>query len=245
MILTKTGQQRADQAVTLVELILSLALLMILAGAVVFSFSSLQSNRQLDEGLARLETLLGFARAHAAHSGQPVYLTLEASGEGIESVPRLQVKWEPRPFEEPGALMNLTVLPPIADTVNELVAVTVFTEPDTGLDDAASLLASNDSLSEVSFESGETSETQSGETTEIASFAFFPDGSSDSAKLLVTSRDPDDQRRFLLELVGLTGATRKKLLDENNIEILDEESLEAASTTEDSFMESGSADFVP
>jgi len=239
MILTKAGRQRADQAVTLVELLLSIALLMVLAGAIVFNFSSLQSNRQLDEGLARLESLLGFARAHAAHSGQPVYLTLEASDDGIESESRLQMKWEPRPFEEPGALTNLTVLPPIADAVNELVAVTVFTEPDTELEDASSLLMSNDALSDA------TLEAASGEAASTSSFAFFPDGSSDSAKLLVTSRDSEDDRRFLLELVGLTGAVRKKLLDENNVEIPDEESPDAASTDETSFMDPEPADLVP
>jgi len=53
----------ARRGFTLVELLLTVGLLLLLAGAVIFSFSSLQRGAGLEEGATRLEALLRFARS--------------------------------------------------------------------------------------------------------------------------------------------------------------------------------------
>lgn len=61
---------------TLIELVLVVALLSLLIGAIAFNFSSAQSGKALDEGSLQFESLLRLARAHAAASGRPVHLAL-------------------------------------------------------------------------------------------------------------------------------------------------------------------------
>lgn len=241
MILKDAGRKRADRGLTLIELLLSVALLLLFVGAIAFSFSSLQKNVQLDEGLSRLESLIGFARAHSAHSGRTVYLTLETVSDDPEKIDlepdaRFQLKWEPSPFEQPGVMTNLTAIPPSVEAVNDLVKAEVYVEPETVLEDSASLLMSGDeaedTLAEAAFEASESDDAGTGAAETLATYAFFPDGSSDSAKLVVTARDPEDKRRFLVELIGLTGAVRRQELDENNHLILDENSLENSLTND-------------
>jgi len=231
MILKKADWQRGDLALTLIELLLSLVLLMLLAGAVVFSYSSLQTNQQLDEGLTRLESAFAFARARAAGSGKAVYLTLESTeplpGE-LEADTRVRVQWEPDPFVQPGVYTNIVMQPSLGDAINELIRVQPHVETESALDDAAELLLAEDGpalggdLEEEAFEA--SSQSAEGEALEsgdvVARFAFFPDGSSESAKLLVSSRDGEDQRRFLVELIGLTGTVRRTLVDTNGIPIV-------------------------
>src|SRR5437016_5427835 len=57
----------AGQAFTLVELLLALALMLVLVSAVVFSFSTLLNGTRLEEGTGQVESLIRFARAHAAN----------------------------------------------------------------------------------------------------------------------------------------------------------------------------------
>ena len=228
MILTKAERRRGDQALTLIELLLSLVLLLLLAGAVVFSYSTLQTNQNLDEGLSRLEAVFAFARARAASSGKTVYLAIESAesdpGE-LEYDKRIRIQWESDPFNQPGVFTNIIMQPSLSDAVNYLVKVEPHGEQESALDDAYQLLLAGDSpvlggnLEEEAFEASDDPDTQqsleSGNV--VARFAFFPDGSSESAKLIVTSRDGEDQRRFLVELIGLTGTVRRSLVDTNGL----------------------------
>ncbi len=234
MILSQAGRQRGDRGLTLVELLLSIALLLLLAGALVFSFSTLQTHSQLDEGLVRLEAVFGFARARAANTGKTVYLALESSTNELPSGAIVRIQWEPDPVNQPGLYTNLVMRPSLADAVNELVSVELHQEEETGMDDVESLLMSpensgilGENLEEEAFDAAGDGEAvvATGDNTQ-ARFAFFPDGSSESAKLVVTSRDDSDERRFLVELVGLTGSVRRQLVGTNGLPILDEADLE-------------------
>src|SRR6185436_18969580 len=75
---------RSRAAFTLVELLLVVGLLLVLLGAMVFSFSTLRKGASLDEGTTQLEALLRFARAHAAHTGRQVQIAFEEEiGDGL------------------------------------------------------------------------------------------------------------------------------------------------------------------
>ena len=75
----RTGSTQRDtgRAFTLVELLLAVALLVLLLGAVVFNFSSLQRGATLDEGVNQIGALIRYARAQAASSGRQLQLSFE------------------------------------------------------------------------------------------------------------------------------------------------------------------------
>lgn len=120
---------------TLVELLLAVALLLLLLGAVVFNYSALQRGARLDEGAGQMETLFRFARAQAASSGRAVRIefvqaSTDTSREGplgihrtVDSNPPPQmtgatsnaaaiggliVGWESDPFGAPGRFVPLS-----------------------------------------------------------------------------------------------------------------------------------------
>ncbi len=62
---------------TLIELLLTVVVLLLLLGALVINFGGLQQGVKLDEGAEQFESLIRFARAHAANTGCRVQLTFE------------------------------------------------------------------------------------------------------------------------------------------------------------------------
>src|SRR5690242_10994810 len=97
--LTGPHPHPAGSGFTLVELLLTVALLMLLLGAAVISFSTLLHSSELEEGVNQLEGLVRFARAHAANTGKKVQLTFqELTAEGVLApMGTVQAVWEPDP----------------------------------------------------------------------------------------------------------------------------------------------------
>ncbi len=185
-------QSRAIRAFTLIELVMAIGLLVALTGAIVFSFSSLQKNQQLNEGVDRLLTLVRYAKAHAATSGTPLRFQLVQieSESAVDS--RVQVIWEPDPFNHPGEFVPFAEAAPLSEAVNELVSVQPAVPPGEGDDTGA---ATTDSV--------------------LNDFGLYADGSTDHGKLIITSRDTEDRRRFLFELAGITGELKTRQLNSN------------------------------
>src|SRR5262245_18032210 len=96
-----TGK-RTGHGFTLVELLLALVLVLLLAGALVFSFSSLLGGTQLEEGAGQVESLLRYARAHAANTGRKVQLLFNEEDETGEQWGNVRLSWEPDPLGDPG-----------------------------------------------------------------------------------------------------------------------------------------------
>lgn len=213
MRLIHPALRRADRGFTLTEMLLSVVVLLMLVGAMVFSFSSLQRDAQLDEGVQRVETLMRLARAHAANSGRQVQVVfsqeeeMDPTSESTGSVVR--VMWEPEPLTKPGEFVELASASPVAQSINELVVI----EP-------------AGAAEPVSSESDDTTETAA--TTETAPVAeapdaeapaaptaisFYPDGSSDAAEFIVASRNTEDVRRVSLQLTGTTGSVHVQWLN--------------------------------
>lgn len=189
---------------TLVELLLVTVLLLMMLGAVIFNFSTLQRNASLEEGASQIEALFRYARAQAASSGRLVRIAFEEDvGDGLE-VPlgNLRVEWEADPLNAPGVFSELADAAGLIRSITELVRIEFVqaVEPDmeaTGTNDLAA--AGGES-------GGGTNESV---WITFPPIAFFPDGSSDSSELTIASRDEEDGRRVILKLAGLTGTVRR------------------------------------
>ena len=174
----------ARRGFTLVELLLTVGLLLLLAGAVIFSFSSLQRGAGLEEGATRLEALLRFARAHAAGTGRQVQIRFEEDvGEGL-LVPlgRLRVVWEPDPLLQPGFFEELPEANVYVKGITELVSIEeVRPWPRDESPASSSALAPARGQDEGVEAPGE-----------FAPMLFYPDGSADSTEIVLAALDGED-----------------------------------------------------
>src|SRR3954463_11980099 len=74
---TETRRKKGDGAgFTLLEILLTVALLLALLGAVVYNFESAKRGADLEEGARQLEALIRFCGAQAANSGKTVQFRL-------------------------------------------------------------------------------------------------------------------------------------------------------------------------
>ena len=201
---------------TLVELVLTVALLLLLAGAVGYSFNSARQGTQLEEGAGQLESLFRFARAQSASTGRRVQVSfVEAAVVGATNAaspfPGVQVQWEPEPLTEPGKFVRLFEATPFADQLNDLVQFRPMLEAESG----NGVFTNQTTFAAAPAENGAIA---AGASTESATavvpppIVFYPDGSSDSAELILMSLDEGDLRRLRLSLSGLTGTVRRKWL---------------------------------
>jgi hypothetical protein len=185
----------------LVELLLTTVLMMLLVGAVVFSFSTLQSHAQLEEGAQQLESLIRFVRAQAAHTGCRVQITFDEAVSEDLRVPlgNLFVSWEPNPLGQPGRFEPLFGAANLVESIAELVQV----EDVAALGFAAANPLTPRPEGAVASEEVEAS---------FAPIVFYPDGSSDSAEIILASRAEEDTRRIAVRILGMTGAVRREFL---------------------------------
>jgi Tfp pilus assembly protein FimT len=188
---------------TLVELLLTVVLLMLLASAAVISFSTLLSSSELEEGAAQMEGLMRFARAHAANTGKKVQLVFEEQTADGMTVPlgNVRVQYESDPLGLAGQMTELSEAAMMVQSVNNLVQVEdvraiAETEPDPGEQEQLS----------------------------FAPITFYPDGSSDSTEIILSSRAPEELRRVWIRVTGITGAIRRGwMVDQTEAEMLEEE----------------------
>ena len=173
---------------TLVELLLTVVLLLLLASAAVISFTTLLSGSELDEGAAQMEGLMRYARAHAANTGKKVQLVFEEQTSDGMLVPlgNVRVVWEPDPLGMPDQMAGLSEAAAMVQAVNDLVQV----------EDVISTDASEAASDEA-------------EQRSFAPITFYPDGSSDSGEIILSSRAPDELRRVWIRVTGITGAIRR------------------------------------
>ncbi len=204
MKLAAAPQRRGDgDGFTLIELLLTLVILMLLLGAVVMNFTGLQSNSQLDEGVETFESLVRYARAHAANSGCRVRLTFqEVAGEGQSAVPlgNVFVEWEPDPLNKPGEFH------PLQEVAALLEAMLQFVEVD-----------------EVRPVGGGPAEfARSGQAQEVGveeqsygfePITFYPDGSSDTAEVVFSARESEEERQVGVQIIGTTGTVRRRAIE--------------------------------
>lgn len=222
----------ARNGFTLFELILTVSLILLLAGGVIFGWDSLQRGARLEEGADQVEMLLRFARAQAATSGRQVRVEVGSLEpfpgitSGTNSAPAsnptaapggLRVLWEPDPLKRPGTFEPLPGTEGFRERIEDLVEVQ---SPESvqqqmappGTPTPVQEGETNGAPSDLSGLAGPNPETQ-----QRLRINFYPDGSSDSADWVLISKDSGDGRRLRIRWSGLTGSARRQWLERTDV----------------------------
>lgn len=206
----------------LIELLLVVFLLLLFLSAAVVNLAPLWQGARLDEGVAQLESLLRFVRAEAAQQGRRLQLQVEAivgqSAAGIASSNRaaILVRWEPEPLDQPGVFVESQSTAALARSVAEHVRIEQVRrlEPT-----AAPVPGTAATGASAAAGPGLEASTTAGfaDPTAWPAIMFYPDGSSDSAEILVGSADTSDPRRVLVKWNGLSGSAARQELDPEHL----------------------------
>jgi hypothetical protein len=187
------------QAFTLIELLLVTILVVSLAGALVFSFTNLLRGAQMEEGAGRIESLVRYARAQAANTGRKVQLVFDNDKLSQSDAPiaDVRVTWEPDPLGRPGHFEDLTEGCLQAQGIRELVQVADVQVGDHCKSRDSQLVRAPDAEAENEL---------TAEAEPMPPITFYPDGTSDSAEIFLTSVAPEEEQRMSLRIAGITGS---------------------------------------
>jgi Tfp pilus assembly protein FimT len=192
---------------SLVELLLTLVLILCLAAASVFTFTAIYKSANLDEGLDRFQSLIRFAQAEAATTGRKVRLQFVPGSafptEAGTELRTIKVTWEADLLNAPGVFQEYTNKAWSEEIVNELVGVEKVQPIQ-----SPNALSAHESNVEPSTETGDEMALEE----EFPSITFYPDGSCDSAEIVLASRNSDDERRLAVRLSGLLGSVSSRTL---------------------------------
>jgi type II secretion system protein H len=177
----------APAGFTLVEVVMVLALLALLAGLVVLNVGGQSDSRRLVEGASRMAAMLDLARADAANLGKRLQVMFDAQGQMV-------VTFESDPLGAPDQFVPYGAT---WATDGPGSAVRVVTSRLTG----PSALAGN-----------WRSDGRQSEQSDFQPITFYPDGTCDTALVLLASANANDIRRALLRLDGLTGRCEQQVL---------------------------------
>lgn len=232
------------------ELLLTLVLILCLAAASVFSYTALHRSASLDEGLDRLESLIRFAQAEAATTGCKVRLQFEPVRDEVESgqgeLRKIKVTWEPDFLNSPGVFQEYTNKAWSEEIVNEVVGVAQVRPIGTASPQVVTAASTVETEEPVEVDEGSEAEFE----MEFPGITFYPDGSCDSAELILASRNPEDARRVEVTLSGILGSVSSRMMSsastEEGDDFLDEEIEEdymPEEYMEDHFMDDAGTDF--
>jgi len=207
----------AGPGFTLVELLLTVSLLLLMVGAGILNFGPAQGGSQLDEGATQVESLFRYARAQAASSGRTVRIVFP-DGEPVptgtnstSTVPGIQVAWETDPLGAPGQFEALTEAKPYTTQIDELVRVRPFRAQPQAAPTAAGPSASSTSMSPAPTEASTGGDLPS--APQAPTILVQPDGSRDSAEVVLGSLDDSDAKQMAVKLSGLTGVLRRRSIE--------------------------------
>jgi len=162
-----------------------MTLLAMLAGTAVFAFSGWHRNAALNEGAERFAILLRAGRLDAARLGRRVRIEFDAA-EVDGSDAAFTVTWEPEPLETPGVFV------PYEGS---------FMGRGRGDDDLVRVRRCR-LTGDAAYSVGWLSDAAD---RDLAPVTFYPDGTGDSARIVLVSAVADDDRAAVLEVDGLTG----------------------------------------
>ena len=173
---------RRSGGFTLIEVILSIALLTLLFGLAMMNYFSWASSRKLDEGRARVEALVRLCRAESCNLGKRIELAMNEDGMMI-------VRVEADPIGAPNEFVPLETAW-AQNLPNDLVRV------------VRSELLGTSSWRLIQ---RKDDELRSEDDQPLNPVTFFPDASSDSAEIELRQADREDGLHVLVTINGLTG----------------------------------------
>ena len=189
-------------AFTLIELILVVALVSLLLGAVAFNFGALSRGQSLEEGATQFEALLRLSRANAAATGRPVLLALlaatNAASDGSPAALSLAVLSQPDPLRQPDLYRTLPSTQYLHTQLGDLIRLEI------------PLPKPSSDPSDPSDPSDQSTPPASTPFTPI--LTFNPDGSSDAADFILLPQDPEDRRRIHIHVDAITGTLHRRYL---------------------------------
>ena len=206
MILARQPRPRARSGYSLVELLLTTALLLMFAGVSVISLRTMSQGASLDEGSIRFESLLRFTHAEAANSGRRVRVNFVQEVQANDTpnpLNQVRLTWEANPVAEPDVFTSLPAARWGIDQINETVSV-----EGVQMTEAPGLPSSPELEAEpVSEETPPATATDDSSVSLAPAYITFnPDGSSESADITLAARSAVDSRRVIIRVDGLTGS---------------------------------------
>jgi type II secretory pathway pseudopilin PulG len=206
---THKNEKRSRRGFTLLETLLAASLFMLFLGAAIVSLGPASRGCNLDQGAVRLESILRFARAEAANTGRRVRVAFTPDAQTTEPHNPVRVLWEPEPLDEPDVFQDLSNAKWELDGFGEQVSVERVR-----LLDARDIPPATDPDDPAALDEEESPITPADSTP----ITFNPDGSSDSAEIVLAGRDSDDARRVTVRVMGLTGHICREVTSDPNAE---------------------------
>ncbi|MCP5521398.1 MAG: prepilin-type N-terminal cleavage/methylation domain-containing protein [Verrucomicrobiales bacterium] len=203
---------------SLVELLLVLVVLLLLLSAAVANVDAMRHGAELREGVLRVESLLRFSRAEAALRGRRIRVEfqvqpLEDPLEPEEPVPDpVRLTIESDPLVSPGEFSPL----PMTSWGNRRLGEFIQLEQVLGGEHS-----DGNATAEGEWFGAEGSSGGRAAPSRVVSFE--PEGGAADVRLVVRSMDPDDSRRMLVALDGLTGRVTHQELSGEELESLQSE----------------------
>lgn len=179
---------------TLVEILLAMGIFIVLAGVVSFTMFGSLSDRYLEDGADRFGTLIRMVRAEAANQGRKMRISWNAAED------RMLVEWEPQPLAQPGQFVEFEGASWVSLVPNDMVRIVGNHREGATEEDA------------LTFGGGQSA-SQQAEAKSQSIIDFYPDGSCDSTKVELASRDESDTRRALVEMDSINTTVTSRLLD--------------------------------
>jgi type II secretory pathway pseudopilin PulG len=227
-MVVRTRRKNSDGlGFTLLELLLTVALLIGLLGAVVFNFQSARRGADLEEGGRQFEALIRFAAAQAANSGKAVQFRFGddvavAAGSGTNSSSGFAT---PSSGDSTNSVNNFGSIDEADDwgaKLHVVYEIDPVLQPGVFVDlrEASPMIESlGDRVRIEKIQMPERPVNQG--TNEVAAaqdanftattLTFFPDGSSETADIFLVSKEREDYREMIVHLDGVTGRIRREV----------------------------------
>ncbi len=183
------------KGLTLLELVLVMALLVMLAGVVVINVGTWRHAARLEEGAERFQTVLRMAGAEAAATGRRIRLSFDEESDD-EETGRCSVLWEPKPLAEPSEFTAYSRCSWVTRVPNGLVRV------------VRSELTGSSAYRTLREQMGR----EETEDNALQPVTFYPDGSSDSAIFELVDARGSESRLAVIQLDGVNGVTSGRIV---------------------------------
>ncbi len=195
---------------TLVELLLVTVLLLLIMSAVVLNFEAVGASADFDEGLDRLQTLIRFARAEATITGRTVRLEFVPDRDPATWPPAVRVRLVRESEDLPGRFVDISgarakqLASLEVDRLLSIETVRRLGLRPLSVNESIDLAGAGDDADRLHAIDA-TFDGMDGNGTALESLSFYPDGSAEDVEIEVAARDPDDRRRAIVRVSGVTG----------------------------------------